>query len=143
MLKCLTVFFLCLSIEAAQAQVIDSLGASALGKMLDAQDFQGVGQMNSALNKVQLQQDLNELNMQIQTTFIHNYTGLNKEVLNFSGLKNVNWLVEAVSASEYFVQLDGVDGVICEYLRFNGGAKRIEISNGNCNEKGNMIRLYY
>lgn len=131
-------------ITDARAQMTDTLGALAIDGMLTNQAAQGVGQMRSALNKVQFQQDLAELNLKVQTTFLNNYSGLSKEYLDFNGFSGVDWQIKGVSPHEYYVEFRGIDDAMCLYLRMNNEAKRVEINGAkDCGNNNNNIRLYY
>lgn len=144
MTKYLMALFCLFAATNAQAQMTDSLGALAIDGMLTGQAMQGVGQMQNALNKVKFQQDLAELNLKIQTTFMHNYDGLEKSALDFGGFQGVDWQVRAVSPQEYYIEFSRIDSAMCEYIRLNNDAKRAEINNGaGCRGNANNIRLYY
>lgn len=128
----------------SNAQMTDSLGALAIDGMLSGEAAQGVAQMQNALNKVQFQQDLTELNLKIQTTFMNSYSGLSKEYLDFSGFNGISWQVGSVSPHEYYVEFSGLDNAMCEYLRFNNNAKRAELNGGKgCGGNDNRIKLLY
>ena len=128
----------------ANAQMTETMGALAIDGMLSGEAAQGVRQMQNAMNKVQFQQDLAELNLKIQTTFMNSYSGLSKEYLDFGGFNGINWQVAAVSPHEYYVEFRGLDDAMCEYLRFNNEAKRAELNGGKgCNGNNNNVKLFY
>ena len=139
-------FVCCMSfVFAANAQMADLIGGLTVDGALTSSSISGVGQMQDALSKVQLQQDLSELNMEIQTKYMGNYSQLNKSDLNFTGLNGLSWNVVPVSAFEYYVELFNVNSSLCHALKYNpAGSKRTKINSGNdCKNSDNTIKLFY
>ena len=66
-LYCLAVLF---SINTAQAQMNEMMGVLGVGATLDANAYKSVGTMNSALGRMQLQQDMGILVTEIQSKII-------------------------------------------------------------------------
>lgn len=144
MKKYFMVFAALFTVSAASAQMADMMGTLAIDGMLTTDAYQGVGQMRQALGRVQMQQDLAMLNLEIQNRFMHSYKGLNKEILNFKGLRGINWDVAAVSDSEYFVELADIDAETCLFFHGGGfGARRTEFVSGGCQPSGNKVRIYF
>ena len=141
-LMILTAVFLC---GNAEAQMADVLGSMAVDGALTQGSYRGVGQMQQALGRVQLIQDLAMLNAQIQTTFMGNYTGLSKDVLNFEGLRGITWDVGPAAGGQYYIELSNIDGQTCFSCKNpEWNARKVEINGGaDCKSSGNKVKMYF
>ncbi|MBP3546861.1 MAG: hypothetical protein J6K16_07025 [Alphaproteobacteria bacterium] len=141
-LYCLAVL---LSINPAQAQMNEMMGVLGIGATLDANSYKSVGTMNSALGRMQLQQDIGFLVTEIQSKFMQNYLDIDVSLLSFNGLHGVNWNVVPVSSAEFYIDLQNIDAGSCFLIKGNPwGAKRIEINDGqDCQNSDNSIKLYF
>ena len=129
----------------AEAQMADIMGTMAVDGALTQGDFKGVNTMQQAFDRMQFQQDLAMLNAEIQTTFIGNYDGINKDLLGFQGLKGISWNVVPVSSEQYYIELTGLDGPTC-FLCKNPEwrARKVEINGGTeCQGSGNNVKMYF
>ena len=141
-LYCLAVLF---SINTAQAQMNEMMGVLGVGATLDANAYKSVGTMNSALGRMQLQQDIGILVTEIQSKFMQNYMDIDVSLLPFNGLHGVNWDVVPVCSAEFYIDLLILDAGSCFLIKGNQwGAKRIEINNGqDCQNSNNSVKLYF
>ena len=128
----------------AHAQMADVLGSMAVDGALTQGSYQGVGQMQQALGRMQFQQDLAMLNTQIQTTFMGNYDGISKDLLNFEGLRGVSWNVGPVNGG-YYIEFNNLDGQTCFACKNpEWHARKVEINSGSdCQGAGNRVKMYF
>lgn len=131
-----------MNVSFAQAQMTDTLGALGVDGLLNAQSYQGFGQMQQAFGRVQLQQDLAMLNLEIQSNFMHGYQNLSRDNLRFDGLRGIDWDV-IPDGNGYYIELSGLKAEDCLWCQSNAiGALRIDIP-GGCRKKDNTVRLYF
>lgn len=145
MKKLSVILFLMLLCKPVEAQMTDMLGTLSLQGALTQGSMQGVGQMNNAMGNLGFQQDLTTLIMEVQSRFFGNYNGLNKDLLQFGGLKNYDWNVYAVSANQFAVEFKNLDGGACFICRGNGwNASSVDINGGGqCEAQNNHVILYF
>lgn len=144
MRKFLIVAFLLLS-NNVNAQMNDLLGTLATDGVLTQGDMNGFNDMRRALGRADFQRDLAMLNTEIQTTFMGNYNGINKDVINFDGFSGINWNVGSETNSQYYVEFYGLDGATCQ-LCTNPEihAARTVINNGaGCQQNNNHVKIFY
>lgn len=133
------------SINNVQAQMNEMIGVLGVGGVINSNAINNVGQMQNALSRMQLQQDITLLVNEIQSTFIQDYLNIDTSLLSFSGLRGVNWKVVPVSSAEFYVSLDNIDGSSCFIIQNNPwNANRVEINNGQaCQASNNSVKLYF
>ena len=133
------------SINTVQAQMNEMIGVLGVSGVINRNAINNVGQMQNALSRMQLQQDITLLVNEIQSTFIQDYLNIDVSLLNFNGLRGVKWEVVPVSSVEFYVSLDNIDGASCFIIKNNPwNANRIEINNGqDCQASTNSVKLYF
>ena len=128
----------------ANAQMSDTLGALAIDGLMDREAYQGIGQMQNALGKVNFQQDLSELITETQIIALNGY--FDKSNVRFNGLKNVDWDVVSVTTGQYYIELKNLDYSNCFTVK-NGqwGTHHIEVNGGgDCHqENDNNVKLFF
>lgn len=143
MKKYLFVWALCLISATTNAQMSDTLGALAIDGMLDRQAYQGIGQMQNALGKVNFQKELSDLITETQIASLNGY--FDKSYVNFNGLRGVDWDVVAVATGQYYIELKNLDYSTCFTVKnTNWGTHHIDINNGaDCSQNANTVKLYF
>lgn len=133
------------SINNVQAQMNEMIGVLGVSGVINNNSINSLGQMQNALSRMQLQQDITLLVNEIQSTFIQDYLNIDVSLLNFNGLQGVKWEVVPVSAVEFYVSLDNIDGSACFIIQNNPwNANHIEINNGqDCQASNNSAKLYF
>lgn len=127
----------------SNAQMTDTLGALAIDGMMDREAYQGIGQMQNAMAKVNFQQELAELITETQIASLNGY--FDKSNLRFDGLKNVDWDVVAVATGQYYIELKDLDNSACFGVK-NGqwGAHHIDVNDGGeCDKNINDVKIYF
>lgn len=127
----------------ANAQMNEMMGVMAIDGMMDSQSYQGIGQMQNALGKVNFQQELSDLITETQIAALNGY--FDKSSLRFNGLKNVDWNVVPVATGQYYIELKNLDDSAClstQYGRW--GTHHIDINDGgSCNKGVNNVKLFF
>ena len=140
-LYCLAILF---SINTAQAQMNEMIGVLGVDAAITNNAYRNVGQMQNALSRMQLQQDVTLLVNEVQSTFMHNYLDIDVSLLGFRGFRGVEWDVVPVSSSEFYVELQNVDKSSCFIIKSNPwNANRVEINDGTDCSSNNSVKLYF
>ena len=144
MKKYLLIFTVLAFPMTASAQMTDTLGVLAIDGMMDREAYQGIGQMQNALGKVNFQQDLSELITETQIVALNGY--FDKSNVRFNGLKNVDWDVVSVATGQYYIELKNLDDSTCFSVK-NGqwGTHHIDVNEGSDCRQGNTnnVKLYF
>ena len=128
---------------AADAQMNEMMGVLAIDGMMDRDAYRGIGQMQNALGKVNLQQELSDLITETQIAALNGY--FDKSSIRFNGLKNIDWDVEAVATGQYYIELKNLDDSTC-FTTKNGqwGTHHIDVNDGgDCNKGINNVKLFF
>lgn len=141
-LYCLAVLAM---INPVQAQMNEMIGVLGVSGAINSNSYKSVGQMQGALSRMQLQQDITMLVNEIQSTFIQNYMDIDVSLLNFRGFRGIQWDVIPVSPAEFYIELHNLDASACFIVKNNPwGANRVEINNGqDCQNASNSAKLYF
>ena len=141
-LYCIAILF---SINTAQAQMNEMIGVLGINAAINNGAHRGMGQMQNALSRMQLQQDITLLVSEIQNTFMHDYQHINTSLLNFNGFRGIKWDVVPVSSAEFYIILQDIDAASCSIVKSNPwNANRIEINDGQgCQNTSNSVKLYF
>lgn len=133
------------SINTATAQMNEMIGVMGVSGVLNSNAYNNVGQMQSAMSRMQLQQDVTLLVNQIQSVFMQNYLDIDVSLLDFNGLRGVKWDVVPVSSAEFYISLQDIDGASCFIVKNNPwGANRVEVNGGkDCQQSDNVVKLYF
>jgi len=134
---------LCLTPVIANAQMTDTLGALAIDGMMDRDEYQKIGQMQNALDKVRFQQDLSELITETQISALNGY--FDKSNVNFNGLNGVDWNVVSVATGQYYIELENLDNSTCFTTKnTQWGTHHIDVNDGgDCDKGSNNVKLYF
>lgn len=127
----------------ANAQMNEMMGVLAIDGMMDREAYQGMGQMQNALNRVNFQQELSDLITETQIAALNGY--FDKSSIHFYGLKDVDWDVTAVATGQYYIELKNLDDSTCLSMQ-NGqwGTHHIEVNDGGeCNKGVNNVKLFF
>ncbi|MBQ7303957.1 MAG: hypothetical protein IJW75_03450 [Alphaproteobacteria bacterium] len=145
MKKILYCFAALLSINNAQAQMNEMIGVLGVSGAINHNAYNNVGQMQVAMSRMQLQQDITLLVNEIQTTFMPDYMNLDVSLLNFRGFRGLQWDVIPVSSAEFYIELHNLNASACFIVKNNPwGANRVEINNGqDCQNLNNFAKLYF
>lgn len=127
----------------ANAQMNEMMGVLAIDGMMDRETYQGMGQMQNALNRVNFQQDLANLITETQIAALNGY--FDKSSIHFYGLKDVDWDVTSVATGQYYIELKNLDDSTCLSTQ-NGqwGAHHTDVNDGGeCNKGVNNVKLFF
>ena len=144
MKKYLLIFTVLAFPMTASAQMSDTLGALAIDGLMDREAYQGIGQMQNALGKVNFQQDLSELITETQIIALKGY--FDKSNIQFNGLKNVDWDVVSVATGQYYIELKNLNYSDCFTVKNSQwGTHHTEINNGaeDCKQGVNNAKLFF
>ena len=137
--------FLCVLLisSTVSAQMTDTLGALAIDGMLNREAYEGIGQMQNALGKVNFQQELSELITETQISALNGY--FDKSNVRFNGLNGVEWEVVSVATGQYYIELKNLDYSSCFNVKnTNWGTHHIDINNnGDCEQDINNVKLFF
>ena len=129
---------------AVNAQMSDTMGALAIDGMLHTEAYQGIGQMQNALGKVNFQQDLSELITETQIVALNGY--FDKSNVRFDGLKGVDWDVVSVATGQYYIEVKNLSYSDCFTVKNSQwGTHHTEINNGaeDCKQGVNNAKLFF
>ena len=145
MKKYLCCFAILLSINNAKAQMNEMIGVLGVSGAISSNAYNNVGQMQGAMSRMQLQQDITLLVNEIQTTFMPDYMNIDTSLLNFRGFRGIQWDVVPVSSAEFYLSLQNIDGASCFIIKSNPwSANRVEINDGqDCQNSNNSVKLYF
>lgn len=145
MKKFLFIFCL-LFVTSSQAQMVDLLSGMAVQGALTQQSAQSVSQGFSQLKKTQLLSGLNQASAEIKTLYLGNYSRVSKNSVSASYFQGVNYQIGNLGTTEFFIQLNQIDEVVCSYLvSMVRDVKQIFV-NGNQNkacQKNNSIKFIF
>ena len=143
MKKYIFALILCMTPAIADAQMTDTLGALAIDGMMDRYEYQKIGQMQKALDKVRFQQDLSELITETQISALNGY--FDKSNVNFNGLDGVDWDVVSVATGQYYIELKNLDNSTCFSTKnTQWGTHHIDVNDGGeCDKGSNNVKLYF
>ena len=141
-LYCIAILF---SMNTAQAQMNEMIGVLGINAAISSGANRSIGQMQNALSRMQLQQDITLLVSEIQNTFMYDYQNIDTSLLNFNGFRGIKWEVVPVSSAEFYIILQDIDSASCFIVKNNPwNANRIEINDGQgCKDTDNSVKLYF
>jgi len=127
----------------ANAQMSDTLGALAIDGMMNREAYQGIGQMQNTLGKVNFQQELSELITETQIAALNNR--FDKSDIRFNGLQGIDWDVVSVATGQYYIVLKDIDDSTCYTVKNSQlGAHHIDVNEGgNCDKGSNNVKLFF
>ena len=127
----------------ANAQMTDTLRALAIDGMMNREAYQGIGQMQNALGKINFQQELSELITETQIAALNNH--FDKSDIRFNGLQGIDWDVVSVSTGQYYIELKNIDDSLCNTVRNSQwGTHHIDVNEGgNCEKNSNNVKLFF
>lgn len=122
---------LCLTTSIASAQMIDTIGALGIQGELSAGAYRGVGQMQEALGRVNFQQDLSTLLLDVQTHLMGNYSNLSRETFEFSGFQGIDWNIGSDTPNSFYLEFNNLDIATCMNCKNREwGYRQIDINHG-------------
>jgi hypothetical protein len=129
----------------AKAQMAETIGALAVQGEMTGAGFNNVNTMQSAMQRMNFQQDLGSLLAEVQISYMGNYGGLSKNNLSFGGFRGMEWNIVPVSNSEFYVEFFNLDAATCLICKSpNLNAKRVDINDGgDCDGAANHVKLYF
>lgn len=108
---------ICLVSFGVAAQLIDVLGAGAVGGAQTVGSVKSVSRGLSVLQQNQLAQNVNQLVMDIKINYMNGYNGLSKSSFQGSDpFHDLTWDVGNVDNSHFYLTLEGVDTSTCKRL---------------------------
>lgn len=131
---------------SVQAQMVDTLGSLSLDSVLTQQSTQQVSQGLNSLKRVNLIQDIQNVIIEIRTTYFGNYSSINKNNLLYKPFKGINWDIGSDNSSEFFIKLNNINQSMCQYLVQNRiDVKSIFVNNSNklnCSSSNNIKLVF-
>ena len=131
---------------SASAQMTDLLGSLSLQGTITQQSTQSAARGLKAVNELKILQDIQQVAMEIKTTYIGNYSGVNKASVMSHPFSGLDWTVAPLSSARFFIQLNQIDKETCFYLLSSGtGAVKTELNSGSesCSEQNTIKFIFY
>ncbi|MBQ7413149.1 MAG: hypothetical protein IJV07_02615, partial [Alphaproteobacteria bacterium] len=113
----------------AKAQMTDLLGSLSLQGTITQQSTQSVAGGLKVENRLKILQDIQQVAIEIKTMYMGNYTGINSSSVSGSPFSGMNWNINSLSSSRFFIQLNKIDKETCSYLlSVKTGAIKTEVN---------------
>ena len=117
--------------SVASAQMIDTIGALGIQGELSAGSYRGIGQMQDALGRINFQQDLSTLLLDVQTHFMGRYDSLSRDTFEFSGFQGINWNIGSDAPNSFYLEFNNLDIATCMNCKSREwGYRQIDINHG-------------
>ena len=140
------IFILSLIISTTSyAQLVDLIGGLSVQGSMDAAAYQSISDGMSALNRMQLIQNLQQAAMEIKTSYFGHYQNVSRSSVSSASFPKISWTVGPQGNNYFYIQFNQINQSDCQYLLSQGtGTIRIEVNgSGTTCSNNNTIRFIY
>ena len=125
--------------------MIDLIGGLSVQGAMDAAAYRSVSGGMSALNRMQLIQNLQQAAMEIKTSYFGHYQNVNRSGVSSASFPKISWTAGSQGDNYFYIQFNQINHNDCQYLTTqNTGAIRTEVNNsGTTCSDNNTIRFIY
>lgn len=127
------------------SQMVDLIGGLSVQGAMDAAAYRSAAGGMSALNRMQILQNLQQAAMEIKTTYFGNYQNVSRQSVSSAFFPKISWTVGSEGSRNFYIQINQINKSDCQYFLSQGtGAVRAEVNgSGTVCSDNNTIRFIY